>query len=66
MNDAICPCFYIKIFTNRFIMIVMYVDDLNIIETLEEVLIVIEYFEGDFEMKFLEGQNFVSTCKSSI
>ena len=41
-NDAICPCVYIKKFAFGFIIIAVYVDDLNIIGTPEEVSMVIE------------------------
>ena len=43
--------FYIVKFTYGFIIIAMYVDDLNIIGTPEEVPIVIENLKEEFEIK---------------
>ena len=36
-NNPICPCVFIKRFEYKFVIIVVYVDDLNIIETPEEL-----------------------------
>ena len=37
-NDYICPCVFIKKANLGFVIIIVYVDDLNIIETLEKIL----------------------------
>ena len=38
VNNPICPCVFIKKITSGFIIIFVYVDDLNIIETHKEIL----------------------------
>jgi len=38
VNNLICPCVFIKKITSGFIIIAVYVDDLNIIGTHKEVL----------------------------
>ena len=53
MNNLICPCVFIKKITSRFIIIVIYVDDLNIIETHKEVLKVMMYLKNESKMKHL-------------
>ena len=50
-NDNICPCVFIKSFTNRFVVIVVYVDDLNIVSTPHEVVSTTSYLRQEFEMK---------------
>ena len=37
-NDSICPCIFIKRYGSKFVIIVVYVDDLNLIGTLKESL----------------------------
>ena len=51
MNNSICPCVFIKKTISKFINIVVYVDDLNIIETHKEILEAIMYLNNEFEMK---------------
>ncbi|KAA3471178.1 copia-type pol polyprotein-like [Gossypium australe] len=41
-NDPISPCIFIKNFGSGFVIIVVYVDDLNIIGTPEEIIVTIE------------------------
>jgi len=36
-NDHICPCIYMKILQNEFSIIVVYVDDINIVATPNEL-----------------------------
>ena len=53
MNDVICPCIFIKKTTSEFVILAVYVDEINLIETLEEVQKPIEYLKNQFEMKDL-------------
>ena len=53
INDVICPCIFIKKTTLGFVILAVYVDDINLIETLEEVQKTIEYLKKEFEMKDL-------------
>ncbi|XP_033147239.1 uncharacterized protein LOC103868417 [Brassica rapa] len=53
-NDPISPCIFIKKFENKgFVIIAVYVDDLNIIGTLGEIAQTVEYLKKEFEMKDL-------------
>jgi hypothetical protein len=52
-NDLICPCVFIKKLEYDFVIIVVYVDDLNIIETHEEIPKIVNYLMKEFEMKDL-------------
>jgi len=36
-NDHFCPCIYMKILENQFAIIIVYVDDINIVGTLDEL-----------------------------
>lgn len=53
-NDPICPCIYMKISENEFVIIVVYVDDINIIGTLDELMKTIHFLKKEFEMKDFE------------
>ena len=53
VNNSICPCVFIKKIENGFAIIVVYVDDLNLIGTPEELIKAANYFKKDFEMKDL-------------
>ena len=53
MNDPICPCVFIKKTMSGFVIIVVYVDDLNIIGTQKEIQKASYYLKGKFEMKDL-------------
>ena len=57
-NNPICPCVFIKKSQSRFAIIVVYVDDLNIIEILEELSKTIKYLKKEFEMKDLSKTKF--------
>ena len=61
-NNPICQCIFIKKSETGFAFIVVYVDDLNLIGTPEELTITRKYLKS----KILGKQNFVSACKSSI
>ena len=66
MNNPICPCIFIKKLETGFAIIAVYVNDLNLVGTLEELTRIKNYLKKEFEMKILEKQNFVSACRSSI
>nr|KYP73913.1 Retrovirus-related Pol polyprotein from transposon TNT 1-94 [Cajanus cajan] len=57
-NDPICPCIFIKRSENGFAIIVVYVDDINIIETLGELSKAIDCLKKEFEMKDLGRTKF--------
>ena len=50
-NDPICPCVFIKKNRSNFMIIVIYVDDLNLIGTPEEIQKAVEYLKKEFEIK---------------
>lgn len=52
-NNPLCPCVFIKKITSGCVIIDVYVDDLNIIETNEEILEIISDLKKEFEMKDL-------------
>ena len=62
MNNPICPCIFIKKSETGFAIIVMYVDDLNLVGTPEELTRTTNYFKKEFEMKDLEPRN-VEECR---
>ena len=51
MNNSICPCVFIKKTENGFAIIAVYVDDLNLIGTPEELIKTTNYLRKEFEMK---------------
>ena len=53
MNDSICQCVFIKKTKNGLAIIAVYVDDLNLIGTLEELIKTTNYLKKEFEMKDL-------------
>ena len=53
-NDQICPCIFIKRSGNKFAIISVFVDDINIIETPEELYNAINCMKKEFEMKWNE------------
>ena len=59
-NNPICPCVFIKKSESNFFIITVYVDDLNIIGTHEEIPKIINYLKKEFEMKYLGKINFFS------
>ena len=52
-NNPICPCFSINKSQSGFAIIIIYVDDLNITKTSEELSKTIKYLKKEFEMKDL-------------
>ena len=57
-NDRICPFVFIKRSGSKFIIIVVYVDDLNIIGSLKEIMETSDYLKKEFEMKDLGKTKF--------
>ena len=53
VNNPICPCVFIKKTTSGFVIIAVYVDDLNIIGTDKEIVETTIYLKEEFEMKDL-------------
>ena len=53
MNNSICPYVFIKKIENGLAIIAVYVDDLNLIGTLEELIKTANYLKKKFEMKDL-------------
>ena len=58
MNNLICPCIFIKKSESRFTIIAVYVDDLNLVGTLEELTRTTNYLKKEFEMKDLRKTKF--------
>ena len=57
-NNPICPCIFINKSETAFAIIDVYVDDLNLIGTLEEVTITTKYLKREFEMNDLRKTKF--------
>ncbi|KAI5334241.1 hypothetical protein L3X38_024374 [Prunus dulcis] len=53
INDPICPCVFIKKSNSGFAIVAVYVDDMNLIGTPEEIIKTAEYLKCEFEMKDL-------------
>ena len=66
VNNPICLCVFIKKSETGFEIIVVYVDDLNLVGTPEELTKTAEYLKKEFEMKDLGKKFFASACRSSI
>ena len=58
VNNPICPCVFIKKSETGFAIIVVYVDDLNLVGTREELTKTAEYLKKEFEMKDLGKTKF--------
>ena len=58
VNNPICPCVFIKKSEIGFVIIVVYVDDLNLVGTPEELTKTAEYLKKEFEMKDLGKTKF--------
>ena len=57
-NNPICPCVFIKKSQSWYVIITIYVNDLNIIRTLEELSRSIKYLKKKFKMKDLGKTKF--------
>ena len=51
MNNLICSCIFIKKLQIEFEIIILYIDDLNLVETFEGFIETIKYLKNEFEMK---------------
>ena len=58
MNNPICPCVFIKKSEIGFAIIAVYVDDLNLVGTPEELTKIAKYLKKKFEMKDLGKTKF--------
>ena len=58
VNNPICPCVFIKKSETGFAIIVVYVDDLNLVGTPEELTKTAEYLKKEFEKKDLGKTKF--------
>jgi len=50
-NNKICPCIFIKKTISEFVIVAVYVDDLNLVGTYEELIKTTTYLKDEFEMK---------------
>ena len=57
-NNPICPCVFIKKSKSELAIIIVYVDDLNLVGTLEELVRTATYLKNEFEMKDLRKIKF--------
>ena len=57
-NDELCPCVFIKKTSSGFAIVAVYVDDMNIIGTLDEIKETAAYLKSEFEMKDLGKTRF--------
>ncbi|XP_068321644.1 uncharacterized protein [Pyrus communis] len=51
VNNKLCPCVFIKKSHSRFAIVAIYVDDMNLIETPEELARTAAHLKSKFEMK---------------
>ena len=58
VNNLICPCIFIKKSETGFTIIAMYVDDLNLVGTPEDLTRTKNYLKNEFEMKDLGKTKF--------
>ena len=71
VNNSICPCVFIKKVETGFAIIAVYVDDLNLIETLEELIKTFDDLKKEFEMKDLGKTKYclglqIKHCSNSV
>ncbi|KAM2449650.1 hypothetical protein PS1_019734 [Malus domestica] len=71
INNVICPCVFIKKSNSGFAIMAVYVDDMNLVGTLEELNKTAEYLKSEFEMKNLRKTKFcldlqIEHCASGI
>ncbi|GKA32060.1 disease resistance CC-NBS-LRR class family protein [Tanacetum coccineum] len=64
-SNLICPCVFIKKTTSGFVIIAVYVDDLNIIGTNKEINEVVMHLKEEFEMKDLGKTKYCLGLQSS-
>ena len=66
VNNLLYLCVFIKWSHSGYVIIVVYVDDLNIIGTPNELKEVCAFQKNELEMKDLGETNPVSACRSNI
>jgi len=54
INDVICPCVFIRNTISEFVVLAVYVDDINLIGNPMELHTTIDYLKNEFEMKDIE------------
>jgi hypothetical protein len=57
-NNSICPCIFIKKSESGFAIVAVYVNDLNLMDTPEELTKTANYLKNEFEMKDLGKTKF--------
>ena len=58
VNISICPCIFINKLETGFLIIIAYVDDLNLVGTPKEIIRTTNYLKNEFEMKNLRKTKF--------
>ena len=53
VNNELCPCVFIKKSHSGFAIVAVYVDDMNLTETPEELARTVNHLKSEFEMKDL-------------
>ncbi|KAM1175400.1 hypothetical protein COP2_028525 [Malus domestica] len=53
VNNELCPCVFIKKSLSGFAIVVVHVEDMNLIETPEELARIAAHLKSEFEMKYL-------------
>ncbi|KAF3623839.1 MLO-like protein 6 [Capsicum annuum] len=66
MNDEICSYVFIKKTTSEFVILVVYVDDINLIRAPIELQKAIDYLKKEFEMKDPERQSYALICNKHL
>jgi len=56
ISDPICLCIYMKLLENEFVVIIAYIDDINIVGTSNEFKMAIDCLKKEFEMEDLEKE----------
>ncbi|PRQ59184.1 putative RNA-directed DNA polymerase [Rosa chinensis] len=58
VNNELCPCVFIKKTSSGFVIVAVYVDDMNLIGTPEEIKETAKHLKSEFEMKDLGRTNY--------
>ena len=66
VNNPICSCIFIKKSETGFAIIIVYVDNLNLVGTHEELTRTTNYLKKEFEMKDLGKTKFCLAYRSNI
>ena len=62
INNGLCPCMFIKRTNSGFVIIIVHVDDMSLINTLEELRDIATYLKSEFEIKDLGKLGFWASC----